>query len=232
MVISQTGINLIKEYEGCYLTAYKCPAGVWTIGYGTTEPINGKPISQGMTITQQQADDLLKTNLKTYEKAINDYTKVSLNQNQFDALVSFTYNVGCNAYRNSTLLKLLNKGDFDGAADQFLLWNKGGGKVLPGLVRRREAEKKLFLTPVKEKETDKELVEAVNKIIKSGVTLNVNSWSDVDNMNIKNVPFLLQKLGIMALNEVNVINDVNTWLNSTYTKNDVRSLIIKYANHI
>lgn len=228
MVISQTGIDLIKEYEGCYLTAYKCPAGVWTIGYGTTEPINGKPISQGMKITQQQANELLIKNLKTYEKAVNDYTKVPLNQNQYDALVSFVYNVGCNAYKTSTLLQLLNKDDYEGAANQLPRWNKAGGKVLAGLTKRREAEKKLFLTPVQQQE-DKELLNALNKIVASGVKLDVTAWDNVDEINLKNVPALIVKLGIEALAKIGVISNTSTWTENKYTKNDVRSLIIKYA---
>lgn len=231
MVISQQGIDLIKEFEGCYLTAYKCPANVWTIGYGTTEPIDGKPISQGMTITQKQADELLLKNLKTYEKAVNDYTQVSLNQNQFDALVSFTYNVGTGAYKTSTLLQKLNKSDYQGASEEFAKWKYAGGKVLNGLVRRREAERKLFLTPVT-KEEDKELLNALNKIVDSGVNLDIDAWDNVDEMNLKNVPALIVKLGIEALAEIGVISNTPTWTESKYTKNDVRSLIIKYANNI
>lgn len=150
MNISKAGIDLIKEFEGCYLKAYKCPAGVWTIGYGTTEPINGVKIHEGMTITQKQADDLLIQNLKTYESAVNKYVTYTINQNQFDALVSFTYNCGTGALKTSTLLEKLNKGDVQGAANEFLRWNKANGKVLNGLVRRREAERKLFLQEVDE----------------------------------------------------------------------------------
>ena len=146
--ISKVGVDLIKSFEGCYLKSYRCPAGVWTIGWGTTEPINGVRPHDGMTITQAQADQLLIKNLKAYEDAVNKYVKVTINQNQFDALVSFTYNCGCGALQNSTLLKCLNQGRIQAAAEQFDVWNKGGGKVLRGLVRRRSAEKKLFLTPV------------------------------------------------------------------------------------
>ena len=169
MNISKIGIDLIKSFEGCYLRAYKCPAGVWTIGWGTTEPINGVKPHEGMSITQQQADDLLVKNLKSYENAVNKYvTYTKLNQNQYDALVSFTYNCGAGALQKSDLLKKLNKGDVLGAADEFLRWNKGGGKVLSGLVRRREAEKKLFL------KEDKEVIKKV-KIKLNGVEKNVEA---------------------------------------------------------
>ena len=140
MKTSNNGINLIKEFEGCKLTAYKCPAGVWTIGYGHT-----KNVKQGMKITNEHATNLLKDDLKTYEGYVNKYVKVKLNQNQFDALVSFTFNCGGGALKSSTLLKKLNKGDYTGAANELLRWNKAGGKVLAGLTRRRKAEKTLFL---------------------------------------------------------------------------------------
>lgn len=145
MNISTDGINLIKQFEGCYLEAYLCPGNVWTIGYGTTEPINGVKPYKGMKITQEQADKLLITNLKKYENAVNTYVKYNMNQNMFDALVSFTYNCGISALQKSTLLQKLNKGDIQGAADEFLRWNKSGGKILNGLVKRRKKERELFL---------------------------------------------------------------------------------------
>lgn len=142
MITSEKGINLIKKYEGCKLTSYKCPAGVWTIGYGHT-----KNVKQGMKITKEQANIFLKNDLKTYENYVNKYVKVPINQNQFDALVSFTFNCGGGALQQSTLLKKLNKGDYTGAANELLKWNKSNGKVLSGLTKRRNDEKKLFLTP-------------------------------------------------------------------------------------
>ena len=140
MKTSTVGINLIKEFEGCGLTAYKCPAGVWTIGYGHT-----KDVKQGMKITKEQATNLLTEDLKTYENYVNKYVTVSLNQNQFDALVSFTFNCGGGALKTSALLRKLNKGDYEGAANELLRWNKANGKVLAGLTRRRKAERELFL---------------------------------------------------------------------------------------
>ena len=138
MKTSEKGIALIKSFEGCRLTAYLCPAGVWTIGYGHTAGV-----TQGQTITQAQADAFLKADLGKYENYVTS-TKLKLNQNQFDALVSFTYNCGA-----GNLKKLIANRTLPEIADAMLLYNKGGGKVLAGLVRRREAERKLFLDEVK-----------------------------------------------------------------------------------
>ena len=143
MNVSETGIELIKKFEGCVLKAYKCPAGVWTIGYGHTSGVK-----EGQTITKAQAKELLIQDLRPFEIGVNNLVNVPLNQNQFDALVSFCYNLGTGNLKNSTLLKLLNKGDYNGAAEQFDHWIYAGGKKLNGLVKRRAAEKKLFLTRV------------------------------------------------------------------------------------
>lgn len=145
MQTSEKGIALIKQFEGCKLTAYQDSVGVWTIGYGWTQPVDGKPIRAGMTIKQETAERLLKTGLVSYESDVSRLVKVGLNQGQFDALVSFTYNLGARSLSTSTLLRKLNAGDYAGAADEFLRWNKAGGKVLNGLTRRREAERALFL---------------------------------------------------------------------------------------
>ena len=146
MQTSDKGISLIKQFEGCKLTAYQDSVGVWTIGYGWTQPVDGKPIRAGMTINQETAERLLKTGLVSYESDVSRLVKVGLTQGQFDALVSFTYNLGARSLSTSTLLRKLNAGDYAGAADEFLRWNKAGGKVLNGLTRRREAERALFLS--------------------------------------------------------------------------------------
>ncbi|CAH3799777.1 Lysozyme RrrD [Enterobacter cloacae] len=146
MQTSEKGIALIKEFEGCKLTAYQDSVGVWTIGYGWTQPVDGKPIRAGMTIKQETAERLLKTGLVSYESDVSRLVKVGLTQGQFDALVSFTYNLGARSLSTSTLLRKINAGDYAGAADEFLRWNKAGGKVLNGLTRRREAERALFLS--------------------------------------------------------------------------------------
>lgn len=138
--VSPEGVELIKKQEGCMLRAYQCPAGVWTIGYGHT-----KTAWQGKTITYDQANELLQNDLQTFTNAINRLVKVNLTQNQFDALVSFAYNVGINAFEYSTLLRLINKGDFREAAEQFDRWCKVGRKQIEGLVTRRKTEKALFL---------------------------------------------------------------------------------------
>lgn len=146
MQTSEKGIALIKQFEGCKLTAYQDSVGVWTIGYGWTQPVDGKPIRAGMTIKQETAERLLKTGLVSYESDVSRLVKVGLTQGQFDALVSFTYNLGARSLSTSTLLRKLNAGDYAGASDEFLRWNKAGGKVLNGLTRRREAERALFLS--------------------------------------------------------------------------------------
>jgi GH24 family phage-related lysozyme (muramidase) len=140
MTINQDGLNLIKSFEGLYLDAYIDPVGVWTIGYGHTEGVY-----EGMTITEAEAEELLRKDLAEFEAAVSEAVQVSLNDNQFSALVSFTFNLGAGSLFESTLLKLLNQGDFQGAADQFPRWNKAGGQELPGLTRRRQAERALFL---------------------------------------------------------------------------------------
>lgn len=146
MQTSDKGIALIKQFEGCKLTAYQDSVGVWTIGYGWTQPVDGKPIRAGVTIKQETAERLLKTGLVSYERDVSRLVKVGMTQGQFDALVSFTYNLGARSLSTSTLLRKLNAGDYAGAADEFLRWNKAGGKVLNGLTRRREAERALFLS--------------------------------------------------------------------------------------
>lgn len=139
MQISKAGLDLIKQFEGLYLKAYRCPAGVPTIGYGHTAGV-----AMGQVITQQQADDYLRRDVRQFERAVERQVSVPLTQGQFDALVSFAFNLGEGALAQSTLLRLLNAGDYAGAAAQFDRWNKAGGRVLPGLVRRRAAERALF----------------------------------------------------------------------------------------
>lgn len=145
MSTSQNGINLISSFEGCELKAYLCPTKVWTIGFGTTVYPNGVKVKKGDSCTLEQAKQFKAHDLKRFEKTVNDLVKVPLTQNQFDALVSLAYNIGTGAFEKSTLLKKLNTGDYQGAADQFTVWNKGGGKVLQGLVNRRAKEKEVFL---------------------------------------------------------------------------------------
>ena len=133
------GLALIKKFEGCELKAYQCSAGVWTIGYGHT-----KDVVEGMEITQEQAEQMLVDELHEYESYINKYVTVALSQNQFDALVSWVYNLGPANLTASTMLKVLNSGEYEDVPAQMKRWNKAGGEVLNGLVRRREAEALLF----------------------------------------------------------------------------------------
>ena len=138
--INAKGLHLLKSFEGLRLTAYLDAVGVWTIGYGTT-----RGVKQGMKITEAQAEKLMRRDLVTFEAAVKKYVKVPLTSDQFSALVSFSYNVGVGAMSKSTLVRMLNQKNVRGAADQFLRWDKGGGRVLPGLTRRRKAERALFL---------------------------------------------------------------------------------------
>lgn len=138
---SRQGIELIKSHEGLRLTAYKCPGNVWTIGYGHTSGV-----APGMIINEARAEALLQSDLEQFENAVNNLVEVPINQHQFDALVSFTFNVGIGAFVNSTLLTQLNNGNYAEAANQFSRWVYGGGKKLPGLVRRRQEEASLFLS--------------------------------------------------------------------------------------
>jgi lysozyme len=149
MKLSKACINLVKSYEGYHkklpngdCTTYYCPANVLTIGYGCTEGI-----MEGDVWTHAQAIEALRRELEKHETAVNRLVTAEISQNAFDALVSFSYNCGYGALSKSGLLKKTNKGDFAGAAAEFHKWNKGGGKVLPGLVRRRAQEAELFLTP-------------------------------------------------------------------------------------
>ena len=141
MNLNKNGENLIKNFEGCRLKAYKCTAGVWTIGYGHTGNVRKDDI-----ITQEEADELFKRDIKVHEDNVKRLVKVPLTQGQFNALVSFEYNVGYGAFANSTLLKLLNAQNYDSAAKQFIRWVFIGDSVSEGLLRRRRAETEMFLS--------------------------------------------------------------------------------------
>jgi lysozyme len=153
MTLSKHGEALIKEFEGLRLTAYRDSAGIWTIGYGSTRYHDGRTVKPGDKLANKlQADALFKNTLGQYANTVYQFVKVELSQDQFDALVSFTYNEGIGALQRSTLLQKLNAGDYDGAANQFLVWNKitdpvtGKKVVLDALVKRRAKERQLFLS--------------------------------------------------------------------------------------
>jgi len=154
MQISEHGLKIIKNFEGLSLSAYRDVAGVWTIGYGSTRYHDGRRVKPGDRLASElQADALFKNTLGQYENAVNEYVKVPLTQNQFDALVSFTYNEGTGALKESTLLVKLNEKNYKEAAAHFLAWDKitdpkTGKKVIwDTLVQRRKEESQLFLSP-------------------------------------------------------------------------------------
>ena len=138
------GVTLIKEFEGFVPKSYLCPAGVLTIGYGST----GTHVKRGMTVTREEGEALLRYDLLRFERGVEVLTQgVPTTDNQFAAMVSLAFNIGLAAFTKSTVLKQHRKGNRQRAAAAFLLWIKGGGRKLPGLVRRRNAERKLYLTP-------------------------------------------------------------------------------------
>ena len=238
MKISDVGLELIKSFEGCQLKAYKCPADVVTIGFGETGKfaLTGEKIVMGMSITEEQAKESFRIALKPYENAVNRLG-VPLNQNQFDALVSFCYNLGTGIFKGSLENAIKNR-NWSNVAAQILLYNKArvNGKltVLKGLERRRQAESELFLKPCTE---DKQLKDAVHKIAMEH-DINESAWNSVSNMKMVNVPSLIKKLGgIVAINsqitKKGMSFDLERWKyiisTGAYSANNVRALLIKYA---
>ena len=141
MQISKKGLDLIRKYEGLQLAAYVCPGGKLTIGYGHTGP----DVKAGKTIDVERANELLINDVQRFESAVNELVMVPMTQGMLDALISFSFNLGVGSLKSSTLLKKLNADDREGAANEFLRWNKAKGKVLAGLTARRESERELFL---------------------------------------------------------------------------------------
>ena len=146
MSVSNKGVDLICEFEGKRLVAYDDGVGVWTIGFGTIKYPSGNRVKKGDTCTLEQAKEYMRHDLIEFEHTVNSSVKVLLSQNQFDALASLSYNIGSSAFKSSTLVKKLNSGDYQGAADQFNVWINAGGKRMQGLVNRRDREKLLFLS--------------------------------------------------------------------------------------
>jgi len=145
--VNAAGLDLIKSFEGLRLKAYKCSAGVDTIGYGHTSAAGEPKVTPRMTITAAEAEKILARDLGKYEQAVDKSVTVKPTPNQFSAMVSLCYNIGPGNFAGSSVVRRLNAGDVKGAAEAFLLWNKVHGRALAGLTRRREAERKLFLTP-------------------------------------------------------------------------------------
>ena len=146
MKIGAEGLKLIKEFEGCKLISYKCPAGVWTIGIGSTRYADGSPVKANQALPNEAAAiQLLTKTLASYEHTVNTIG-TELTQNEYDALVCLCYNIGSGNFATSTLVKMLKAGEPKSeVAKQFLRWDKAGGKPLAGLTRRRNAEAELFL---------------------------------------------------------------------------------------
>ena len=139
MKCSQEGLSLIKKFEGCRLESYLCSADVLTIGYGHTADV-----TDGMSISQDMAEAMLDKDIEEFEQYVNDSVTVDLSQNQFDALVAWTFNLGVGNLKASTMLKVLNEGKYEQVPSEMRRWNKAGGKTLDGLIRRREAESLMF----------------------------------------------------------------------------------------
>lgn len=146
--LSQKGLELIKSFEGLSLKPYVCAGGINTIGYGSTYYTNGKKVTlQDKPITKEQAEELIKHSLSTYEKAVDSFCRDDISQSQFDALVSFAYNLGTGALQKSTLIKKVNANPQDPTIKaEFLKWNKAGGRALAGLTKRRQAEANLYFS--------------------------------------------------------------------------------------
>ena len=145
MKVNAEGYALLKKFEGCRLKSYLCPSAVWTIGYGNTFYEDGTKVKEGDVITQQRADELAKFIVEQFANSIRPMIQKTLTENQFSACVSLAYNIGTGGFKKSSVLRKLNVNPTDPTiADSFRLWNKGGGVVLKGLVRRREAEIELY----------------------------------------------------------------------------------------
>lgn len=196
MKTSQNGINLIKKFEGCVLKAYKCPAGVWTIGYGHTSGVK-----EGQKITQTQAEEFLKQDLKEFEGYVNNL-KLQLNQNQFDALVSFTYNCG-----PGNLKMLVRNRTLQQIADALPLYNKSAGVVLNGLVRRRNEERALFL---KQDKQDR------YKVTASALNIRAGAGTKYKILGVLKKDSLISLSG--ASNGWGKISDGSGWVSMNYLK--------------
>tara|TARA_R110002110_G_scaffold142015_8_gene330141 strand:- start:10360 stop:10803 length:444 start_codon:yes stop_codon:yes gene_type:complete len=147
MKINDIGLNIIKTFEGFRSEPYNCPAMVPTIGYGSTRSFDGSYITLSHpSITETQGEELLLREVRNCEKAVNTLIQTTLNRNEHSALQSFVYNLGSGRLQSSTLRRKINRGDIEGAADEFPKWRRASGKILRGLVLRREAERRLFLS--------------------------------------------------------------------------------------
>ena len=211
MHISEKGIKLIQNYEGLRLHAYKCPAGIWTIGYGWTGLVNGKPIQAGMKITQQQANDLFKQGIVKYENYVNSLHR-DFNQNQFDALCSFVYNCGLGC-----LQSLCRNRNNKQISEALLLYNKANGKVLEGLTKRRKAEQALFNTPVTSDATTK-----LPYKVKTKCDLNIRSGAGAN----------FSKIRVAKKGEVFTVWAIETNGNTKWGRNGKESFSLAYCEPV
>ena len=213
MHINDEGLRLIKNFEGVRLKAYKCPAGVITIGYGHTGMLNGKPLTMGTTITQAQAEDLLKQDLVKYENYVKSL-KRDFNENQQAALVSFVYNCGL-----GSLQSLCRNRTDKQIAEALLLYNKAGGKVLAGLTKRRKAERELFLKPV---EGQVKPVQEVPFKVKAKCDLNVRSGAGV----------IFNKIRVAKKGEVLTVWAIETNGDTQWGKNGKEYFSLDYCEKV
>ena len=145
MRTNEAGLDLIKHYEGKRLKSYLCPANHWTVGYGAIRYFDGEPVPPNVTITEQEADDLLRRDLIDTEDFVSRLVRVPLTEHQFSAPVSLVFNIGAGNFQRSQIRQRVNRKDYDGAASIWWQWRRGGGRILPGLVKRRESERQLWM---------------------------------------------------------------------------------------
>lgn len=231
MKINGLGLGLIKNFEGCSYKAYRLKGErYYTIGYGHSFDDS---ITKDTVWNQKQCDDALRKDLARFEAYVTKYacSKFELNENQFSALVSYTYNRGVGGLQQL----LRNSSSIQQLSNNIVVYWGSAEKYKNGLIRRRKVEKMLFDTPVANKaiNSNKDLEQAVSKIIKSGIAINYNQWKREDLINLAYVPALLNKLGgIEQLVSKGVISNKAIWSNNKYTKSNVVSLLLKYAKTI
>lgn len=208
MRMGQKGLTLLKKFEGWRSEAYLDPVGIWTIGYGHTSAAGSPKVVSGMTISRAEGENILRKDLKLYEKAVNDKVKVTLNQNQFDALTSFCYNVGPGNFGESSVLKAVNSQQFHLVPFNLMRWTKAGGKTLEGLKRRRKAEGRLFNTPVPVRvgEAAKEL--SHSRVIAGQTSVATGTAGVVISENTPNVAETVSQTG----NDLSMIAYISEWI--------------------
>lgn len=201
--MNRAGLEIIKAFEGLRQTAYRDAVGVWTIGWGHTGP----DVRPGMAITRSKADKLLRQDLRRFEVGVQRLVRVPLTSNQFSALVSFSFNVGLGAFGKSTMLRLLNQRNYNGAAAQFDRWVKAGGRVLRGLVRRRRAERALFLAGDSLGDwfcsaTAAQLEPIIRKVLNEGTAFGQRNWAGTSKTTLKGIQQLANLLALQVVSRL------------------------------